>query len=181
MFRLASLIGFAVAILIAVVFKFVRGKDACFSAAGKDNRFIGFVKMLVVVFGMLSCGALIVTGFGNRLVFDGPPSGYILMVHAIAAPVFMMCVAAAAVLWANGARLSMSDFSADSPAVCESPEVCVRKRIGFWAVLVLSMPVFLSIIFIMLPIFGTHMQEVLLEIHRWCALLLAMMIIIESS
>ncbi|HEG43545.1 MAG TPA: hypothetical protein ENH94_05805 [Phycisphaerales bacterium] len=181
MFRLASLIGFAVAILIAVVFKFVRGKDACFSSAGKDNRFIGFVKILVVVFGMLSSGALIVTGFGNRLVFDGAPTGYMLMVHAIAAPVFMMCVAAAAVLWSDGARLSMSDFSADSPAVCERPEVCVRKRIGFWAVLVLSLPVFFSIILSMLPVFGTHMQDVLFEVHRWCALLLAMVIIVESS
>ena len=181
MFRLASLAGFAIAILIAVIFKFVKPKGRCFSAAGKDNRFIGFVKMLVVVFGMLSCLALIVTGFGNRLVFDEMIGGYMLMVHATAAPVFMMCVAAAAVLWAEGARLSMSDFNADSPVACEKSEVCARKRIGFWAVLVLSLPVFLSIILSMLPIFGTGMQDVLFEIHRWCALLLAMVIIVESS
>lgn len=175
MFRIVSIIGFAVAILIAIVFKFVKPKGACFSAEGKDNRFVGLVKALVVVFGMLSAAALIVTGFANRLVFDGMIGGYLLMLHATAAPVFMACVAAAAVLWADGAKLSMADFGAPG----EKPKISLRKRIGFWAILALSVPVMLSIILSMLPIFETHMQEVLFEIHRWCALLLAIMIIFE--
>lgn len=181
MFRLASLIGFAVAILTVISLKIIKPKGNCFSAAGKDNRFRSLVKKLVVIFGMLSAAILIITGFANRLVFDEMIGGYMLMVHATAAPVFMMCVAAAAVLWGASAKLSMSDFSANPPEVCERPEVCVRKRIGFWAVLVLSLPVFFSIILSMLPVFGTHMQDVLFEVHRWCALLLTMVIIVESS
>ena len=172
MFRMCSIVGFAAAILIAIVFRFTKTKGACFSAAGKDNWFVGIIKALVVVFGMLSAAALIVTGFAGRLISDELINGYTLMLHASAAPVFMSCVAAASVLWADSAKLSITG---------QASEVCVRKRIGFWAILALSVPVFLSIIFSMLPIFGTHMQEVLFEIHRWCALGLAMLIIFEIA
>lgn len=168
MFRVMSLVGFSIAILTAVIFRFVKPEGACFSAAGKDNGFVGFVKALVVIFGMLSAAVLIVTGFASRLVFGEMICGYPLMLHATAAPVFMVSVAAASVLWAGDSRLS-----GDS-------EVSLRKRIGFWVILALSMPVMVSVIIGMLPIFGTHMQEILFKIHRWCALLLAMMIIFET-
>ena len=177
MFRTVSIVGFAIAIVIAVIYKIAKPKGACFSSAVKDHWFIGLIKALVVVFGMLSAATLIITGFANRLVFDGMIDGYLLMLHASAAPVFMGCVAAASVLWARGARFSMSDFGGPG----EKPPVSLRKRIGFWAILALSIPVMLTIIFSMLPIFGTHMQEVLFEIHRWCALLLAMFIIFEIA
>ena len=170
MFRICSVVGFVAAILIAIVFKFTKTKGACFSAGGKDNWFVGIIKALVVVFGMLSAAALILTGFMGRLISDEVMYGYTLMVHASSAPVFMCCVAAAAVLWADGAKFSLGS---------ERSEVCIRKRIGFWMILVLSVPVFLSIIVCMLPIFGTHMQHVLFEIHRWCALGLSMVIIFE--
>jgi hypothetical protein len=87
----------------------------------------------------------------------------------------MACIAASAVLWASDASLSLADFGGPG----EKSPIALRKRIGFWVILVLSIPVMLSLMLCMLPIFGSHGQEVLFEIHRWCALLLAMMIIFE--
>jgi len=87
----------------------------------------------------------------------------------------MACVAAAAVLWSSEAKLSLADFGGPG----EKPPVVLRKRIGFWIILVLTVPLILSLMLCMLHIFGTHMQEVLADVHRWVALLLAMVIIFE--
>lgn len=175
MYRIVSIVGFAVAILIAVMIRFGKPKGACFSAAGKDNWFVGLIKALVVVFGMLSAAVLMITGFASRLISDTVVDGYPLMLHAMAAPVFMMCVAAAAILWSAEAKLSLADFGGPG----EKPIVALRKRIGFWVILVLTMPLILSLMLCMLPIFGTHGQEVLAGMHRWVALPLAMVIIFE--
>jgi hypothetical protein len=175
MYRIVSIVGFVIAILIAFKIRFGKPEGACFSAAGKDNRFVGLIKALVVVFGMLSAAVLIITGFASRLIFGTVIDGYLLMLHAMAAPVFMACVAASAVLWASEAKLSLTDFGAAG----EKPVVCLRKRVGFWVILVLTVPLILSLMLCMLHIFGTHMQEILAGVHRWSALPLAMVIIFE--
>ena len=105
MYRIVSIVGFAVAILVAFKIRFGKPEGACFSAAGKDNPFVALIKSLVVLFGMLSAAVLITTGFASRLISDTVVDGYPLMLHAIAAPVFMMCVAAAAGLWSSEAKL----------------------------------------------------------------------------
>lgn len=186
MFRMVSLIGLGVAILAAIIAVIIKPKSSTSCSTGRDHLLVGLVKKLAIIFGVLSALVLIGTGFANRLVFDGMIEGYVLMLHATAAPVFMACVAAIAVLFAGSAGLSRADCGILSMIVGEKVqdekiETCICKRIGFWVILILTVPVILSIILSMLPIFGTHMQEVLFEIHRWCALLLAMTIIVEVA
>jgi len=53
------------------------------------------------------------------------------------------------------------------------------QKTGFWLLAVLALPLILSIILSMFPLFGTHWQEILMDIHRWTALVFAIAAIIH--
>ena len=112
-------------------------------------------------------------------------SGWWLMIHATAAPIFAACVAILAVLWADRNRLDKNYWPLLNRIVGRSPKSTVapekhelKLRICFWVILTMSLPVILSAVVSMFPIFGTHGQEVLLQIHRYCTLLLSLFAII---
>jgi hypothetical protein len=50
---------------------------------------------------------------------------------------------------------------------------------SFWLIVLLALPVILSIILSMLGIAGTHGQELLMQLHRYCSLSLAVIAIIN--
>ena len=184
MFRVISIVGISFAVVMAIVAFLGSRKGKVSSVIDKDHWLIWIVKKLTLLVGVLSGLVLILTGFGPRLVCGVQIYGYLLMLHATAAPVFMMCVAAAILLWADSAKMSrpcqcLVEKLKGTELEGTATGVCYAKRVGFWVIAILMIPVILSIILSMVPLFGTHMQEVLFEIHRWCALLLAMTIIVE--
>lgn len=62
------------------------------------------------------------------------------------------------------------------------PDECsnLGQKITFWLIVVLALPLILSIISSMFPFFGTHWQELLLDTHRYSALLLALAVIVHT-
>ncbi|MHC5093151.1 MAG: hypothetical protein ACYSO2_04535, partial [Planctomycetota bacterium] len=55
----------------------------------------------------------------------------------------------------------------------------IGAKAGFWTLIVMSLPVTLTMVLSMLPIFGTHGQKILFHAHRWCALIFALIAMIE--
>ncbi|MBN1846848.1 MAG: hypothetical protein JW810_14275 [Sedimentisphaerales bacterium] len=108
---------------------------------------------------------LALTGFAATLGWGGPMSGYLLMLHCTAAPVFCAATAALALIWAERSRLRPEDWK---PASCEIG----WGNIFFWLMLLATIPLILSMVVSMLPIFGTEGQEFLYHLHRWSALAL---------
>ena len=53
------------------------------------------------------------------------------------------------------------------------------QKITFWLLVVLALPLILSMVSSMFPLFGTHWQELLLELHRYSALLFALVAIVH--
>ena len=53
-------------------------------------------------------------------------------------------------------------------------------KVTFWLVVALAIPLILSIVLSMLPLAGTHGQNVLLATHRWVAVLFAVAVIIHT-
>jgi len=56
----------------------------------------------------------------------------------------------------------------------------VVQKVTFWAIVGLSLPLIMSIVLSMLPLFGTHWQETLLATHRWTAVAFAVAVLIHT-
>jgi hypothetical protein len=56
----------------------------------------------------------------------------------------------------------------------------VVQKVMFWAIVALSLPLILSIVLSMLPLFGTHWQDTLLATHRWTAVAFAVAVLIHT-
>jgi len=204
MFRTAAVVGFAAAVA-AMILRFFASRPKFDDVFGKDRSLrildplrlvvffitllfveqkwslIGTLRKLVFLLALLCFVVLAVTGFVPRVVFGEAISGYWLMVHATAAPVFAACVAVLAVLWADKNRFDKSYWSwlnkivRHQPRNAAAPEKYELKlKICFWAILVLSLPVIGSAVLSMFSLLGTHWQELCLQLHRYSTLLLSL-------
>lgn len=208
MFRTAAGAGFA-AVVAAILLHFVVSKPKFDEVFGKDRglrildplrlviffvtllfveqkwSLFGVLRKLVFLLAILCFVVLALTGFIPRVVFGVALSGWWLMIHATAAPIFAACVAILAVLWADRNRLDKNYWPWLNRALLRQPKSTLPPekfelglKISFWAILTMSLPVILSAVVSMFPIFGTHGQEALLQIHRYSTLLLSLFAII---
>jgi len=147
---------------------------------------IGVLRKLVFLLALLCFVVLLATGFFPRLVLEKPISGYWLMIHATFSPVFAACMAVLAVMWAHNCRLDknywpwlqriMQRKTTDMSAG-EKHELTLK--VTFWIIIFLALPLILSPVLSMFPIFGTHWQELLAQLHRYVALSLALVVIVH--
>ncbi len=140
---------------------------------------IGRLRKLAWLAAAVCFVVLFVTGFGPRILWGVPLSGWLLMIHATFAPVFAVCVAFLAATWAWQCCFTSRDWDwVVRLFTFKWNNLLVDSDLGwklsFWAMILLVLPLSLSIISSMYPIFGTHGQEVLFEIHRFTALVLSL-------
>ena len=129
-------------------------------------------KKLVYFFSLFCFLVLAITGFYPRFILGCALSGYILMIHVIFAGAFACCLALSAILFASQNRFKKEDLS--------DKKSSLLKKIAFWLILITALPVIISILLMMFPIFGTHGQHVLIDIHRYTSLFLAVIILIHT-
>jgi cytochrome b subunit of formate dehydrogenase len=154
---------------------------------------LGVLKKLCYLVAAFCFVILGITGFYPLLVRGEHISGYLMMIHATLAPVFAICLAILTVTWASRFRFDKTDCpwlrrllrSATRLRVPdeEGSRVCravTAWKVTFWLVVALALPLILSILLSMLPLFGTHGQNVLLAAHRWVAVLFAVAVIIHT-
>ncbi len=152
---------------------------------GQKAGLIGALRKLVFLLALLCFAVLVVTGFVPVIILNKSITGYWLMVHATAAPVFAACIAILALLWADRNRLDknywpwLNRILNRQPKSTTPPEKGeLKMKICFWLVLVLSLPVILSAVLSMFPLFGTDWQQLLLVLHRYSTLLLSLFSIV---
>jgi hypothetical protein len=138
---------------------------------GKPLSFLGKLKKLAYVGALLCFVILFLTGF-VPMWSGGHLAGYVVMLHVGLAPVFVSCVAFLAIAWAQA--------NAFIGGATDGPNGCLFKKCCFWALLILTLPMALSIALCMLPIFGTYGQELMLEVHRYSALPFALIGMVHS-
>ena len=113
------------------------------------------------------------------------------MIHATFAPVLAVCLAVLAVMWAGKCRFNNKDWPWLSRLIEKAALIKTEndttdnntgllQKIGFWLIIFLSLPLILSMVLSMLPYFGTHWQEIFLFIHRYTALVFAIVVLIHS-
>ena len=208
MFRIVSIISFIVCFVCIGVYCVVRPCKGCGWGPGQIlGRLIylsmlplikwrlgllGILKKLIYWVALICFVLLAITGFAQRLILGEAISGFWLMLHATCAPVFAVCVALLALIWAPRCVFRWGDWprleglirrfipleaDAEQPA---DEGFNLGQKITFWLVLVLALPLILSIVASMFPLFGTHGQELLLNVHRYCALVLALAAIVHT-
>ncbi len=152
----------------------------------QKHGIIGVVRKLIFLLGLICFLILLITGFVPMLFFGEMISGYWLMLHATFAGVFIVCVTVLAVMWAHNCVFDKNYLprlnrllrrQPKSEATAEKFEL--KLKISFWMIIFLTLPTALSIILSMFTFFGTYGQELLIELHRYCALVLALFIIVH--
>jgi len=129
---------------------------------------------------VLGCLTLAITGFIAVLALREPISGWLRACHVLAAPLFAVGLAAAALRWAYTCRFKSYDWewakrfggylwgSHDVPA----GKFNAGQKAYFWTVLCLGVVVTLSGLGRAFPLFGQEIQLVILQVHRYSALFL---------
>ena len=204
MFRWISLISFAAVIGGIVLHHLVfprryKSQEAPVSPPGRKVHLLRvlflewnrawlarFRKLAFLVF-LLSFFVLLVTGFGP-LLLGGRLHGYLVMVHATFAPVFVVCTAFIAVTAAAKYAFKKSDiehlprpwWKLPKPTEgCWCTDFGVGVKTGFWMLLLLSLPLTLTVVVSMLPLYGPKWQDFMFKMHRYCSLIFALIAIIE--
>lgn len=96
---------------------------------------------------------LTITGLGTESIYD-EVAGWPLLIHMFGAGVFLLGMAAVAIIWADRCRLG-TDTGLN-----------LGQKLVFWIALVLGLVLMLSMLVAMLPLLGTAAQHVLLELHE---------------
>lgn len=152
---------------------------------------LGVLRRLVYLVALLCFVVLAVTGFYPLLVQGKHISGYLMMIHATFAPVFAICLAVLAVMWASPCRLDKSDFplmqrilkrftKLNIPSKPIPKSSLLGQKITFWLVIFLALPLILSIILSMFSLAGTAWQELLLATHRNVAIVFAIVVVVHT-
>lgn len=155
---------------------------------------VGVLRKLVYLLALLCFFILAITSFYPVLVLKEPIHGYWLISHATFAPVFAICLAVLAVMWAANCCFNKNDWpwvqrvlgralplgGARREAANNSVVNKLLRKICFWLIILLALPLILSIILSMFSLFGTYWQELLLNIHRYTALVFAIVAIVHT-
>jgi len=165
MFRIMAIFGVSGAWVIACAGLFIlktKGADtADIFACLKNCR----IKATLYIILFLSIFVLAVTGFWATIITGEPSTGYLLMLHCTAAVGFCFALPLSLIISAEKNRFILGDFSPGLRLVGVS-------KICFWIVTAAAIPLILSMILSMFPLFGPVGQEFLYQLHRFCALLL---------
>jgi hypothetical protein len=134
---------------------------------------------------LVLAGILAATGFLQVVITGSSPSGVLLLVHMIAAPLFALTLAAVSLLWSHEQQVREADLPVLGRAVrawsLEGPDgMAAIARVLYWAVLVLSLPLILSIILSLFPLFGTAGENCLIGLHGYSALALVTVTILHG-
>jgi hypothetical protein len=137
---------------------------------------------LAFLLGLLSFLVMLVTGFGP-LLLGTRLQGWLLMIHATFAPVLIACAAVIAILGAGRFRFLKKDTQA--AMICRKNRCCwltdsgIGAKAGFWVLLFLSLPLTLTMVLSMLPLFGEDWQNFMFHAHRYIALVFTLTAVME--
>ena len=193
MFQKISIIAFIITLVVIIFHRIaVPSKRKSSDIPKRRRSLIGYLRILVYLVALLCFVVLAITGFYPTLILGRHITGYLVMVHATFAPVFAVCLAVLAVMWARCCRFTGGDWpwferiiqrltlsnNPDDYATHKSSGI--GQKISFWLIIFLALPLILSIVLSMFPLFGTHWQEILLSMHRYTALVFAMVAILHT-
>lgn len=125
------------------------------------------------------------TGFYATICTGEPMTGYLLMAHTTCGGMFAFFLILAAVVWAHDNRFAAGDgqWMKACGGYCTgrsglpAGRFDAAQKVHFWLMLAGGIVLVLTPALSMLDWFGTEGQELLYEVHRWAALVLAVVVV----
>ncbi|HUU93485.1 MAG TPA: cytochrome b/b6 domain-containing protein [Phycisphaerae bacterium] len=125
---------------------------------------------------------LAVTGFWASIGWDGPMSGYVLMIHTTCGAVFAVCVAVSLITWAADHAFAGHDGRWIRRGGCCSTRgdlpagrFNASAKIYFWLAGLLTLVALLSMLLSMIPLLDTDGQHLMYHVHRYSTLILVVL------
>ena len=154
---LGLLVAIALPLIDAAMFR-PRRRALTGSPLLKSERLIYLVFLLAVaLMAISSLGMLLV---GQRM------HRWMLILHMTIAPLFAIALTALALLWAEQNALERAAENA-TPARFHCGE-----KLTFWIIILAGLFTTATAMLLMMSWFGSHAQEILLELHRYSSLIL---------
>ncbi len=130
---------------------------------------------------------LALTGFLPLLLFGQTLSGFPLILHVTVAPLFALGAVALTLLYAQRQTFNQTDWDYLRQLVRRkltnknifAAGLSFWKKATFWLLLVLTVPLFASVVLMMYPWFGTHGQHALLQWHRYSAFFMTLVLFLH--
>ena len=138
----------------------------------KKSSIGNIIKTLLFPIVFLCVNLLALTGFITVIILGKPISTYLLLIHVSLAPVFAICLAIAALVWAPKNSFNKKDWETFCNLKSSKKEMRIElwQKICFWLIIILTLPIILSILLSMYPLFGSDIQHSLLTTHRYSTL-----------
>ncbi len=140
--------------------------------------------MKAIFFGLLTILFLLLVITGGSVFFleVRAMTGYGLLLHAAVAPVFSVCLAGLAIRYAYPNRFTRQDWhwilkrgGKNSGENNSSPGGWILLRKGcFWLSAGMAVPMILTIVLNMFPLFSMNEQRLLLQIHIYSVVFLSL-------
>lgn len=106
-------------------------------------------------------------------------TGILMMIHVQAALLISILIVLFVFLHSNENQLSLEELSQLYQEIKskKSLDSLLMLKALYWVIVALILPVMLSIILMLYPLFGTEGLEFLADVHRWSVLLLTICVI----
>ena len=138
----------------------------------KKSSIGNIIKTLLFPISFLCVNLLALTGFITVIILGKPISTYLLLIHVALAPVFAICLAMAALVWAPKNSFNKKNWETFCNLKASKKETRIElwQKVCFWLIIILTLPIILSILLSMYPLFGSDIQHSLLTTHRYSTL-----------
>jgi cytochrome b subunit of formate dehydrogenase len=154
----------------------------------RSRDFFLLIKKLTYLLTILCVLILAVTGFIPVILLGQHLSGVLLILHVSVAPVFAICMALIALFWAHQNQFLPKDWlwfkrlfnQSGNKKLALSEKSISGEKVGYWLLLLISLPLILSILLSMFKFFGTDGQAFLLKLHGYCALFFVLIAIVHT-
>lgn len=128
---------------------------------------------------------LAVTGF-VPVIFGQAVVNFALILHLVLAPLFAIGITALALFWAQRHRFNEQDWKQMQQELKGGPRRAalaqpnVWQKACFWLSVLLAVPVIVSTVLMMSPLYGTAGQEWLLHLHGYAGMLLLIVAVLHA-
>ncbi|MDP6032894.1 MAG: hypothetical protein QGH04_03495 [Candidatus Marinimicrobia bacterium] len=125
---------------------------------------------MIMAMGFVAFFVMAITGFLPLIMGAKVLSGWWMILHATAAPVFSLLLAVGALLWVRSEGMGLKDGAQNK---------CTKK--AAWAFLILFIPNALSILFSMNAWFPSSTQHTFLSVHFYTAIGLCLLVLLHLN
>jgi cytochrome b subunit of formate dehydrogenase len=166
----------------------VREEFSVFKKFREDQAGQVFVKLrkstylLTLIFFLV----LALSAYLQVMIWGGPLTGWLLIIHVTAAPLFAISLMLNILVWPQQKRFNQQDWyylrqilRQKKILLLRSNDVEFWNKLIFWIFMLGAIPAILAIVLQLYPVFGSAGMENLLSVHRYSTLILFVTVVIH--